>query len=105
MEIRSEDFVPCDKWNEVLNEITNPTIANLLYNSEAFINEKADAIYVIAKNPLNEFRTRQGHFILDSAVRNVFGRPYKICARENKNSPAEELIMKAKRSGVTVEKE
>lgn len=106
--VRPEDFVPCEKWEEVLEEFRklNPAVAGSLEGSEA-----ATAGNVIMITSKNRFfitllkSSKENAVSLGRAIFNVLGQRYAIRAKcttteAEQKSMAEQLINKAKANSI-----
>jgi len=100
--LKPEDIIPCDRWNEVLDEFKNinPAVAGSLDGS--FAGTAGNYIFITAQNRffMELFKVKENASSLGSAITNVLGQRFIIKARcattvtEQKNL-AESLIKKA----------
>ena len=100
--LRPEDIVPCERWNDVLEEFKNinPAVAGSLDGS--FAGTAGNYIFITAQNRffMELFKVKENANSLGAAIANVLGQRFIIKARcsttvtEQKNL-AENLIKKA----------
>lgn len=106
--IKPEDYVPCEKWGEVLEEFRklNPAVAGSLEGSEAATT--GNIMMITSKNRF--FITllkssKENAVSLGRAIFNVLGQRYAIRAKcttteDEQKSMAEQLINKAKANSI-----
>lgn len=100
--LKPEDIIPCERWNEVLDEFRNinPAVAGSLDGS--FAGTAGNYIFITAQNRffMELFKVKENANSLGAAIANVLGQRFIIKARcattvaEQKNL-AESLIKKA----------
>ena len=100
--LKPEDIIPCERWNEVLDEFKNinPAVAGSLDGSVA--GTAGNYIFITAQNRffMELFKVKENAAALGTAISNVLGMRFIIKARcattvtEQKNL-AEQLIKKA----------
>jgi DNA polymerase-3 subunit gamma/tau len=100
--LKPEDIIPCERWNEVLDEFRNinPAVAGSLDGS--FAGTAGNYIFITAQNRffMELFKVKENASSLGAAIANVLGQRFIIKARcattvaEQKNL-AESLIKKA----------
>ena len=112
--LRAEDIVPCEQWNDVLEEFRkiNPAVAGSLEGS--FAGTAGNYIFITAQNRffMELFKVKENANSLETAIRSVLGQRFIIKAKcattvnEQKNL-AEQLVKKAIESKIetSVEKE
>lgn len=106
--IKPEDYVPCEKWGEILEEFRklNPAVAGSLEGSEAVT---AGNVMVITSK--NRFfitllkSSKENAVSLGRAIYNILGQRYAIRAKcttteDEQKSMAEQLINKAKANSI-----
>ena len=111
--MKPEEYTPCDRWEEVLEEFKrlNPAVAASLEGSTA-----ATAGNVIIIQSKNRFfitllkSSKENAISLGRAIYNVLGQKYAIRARcttteEEQKNMAEQLIKKAQSSGISTDVE
>lgn len=104
--LRKEDFQPLAQWAEILEECgrLNPAVLGTLAGSTAVA--YANIILITAENPffLTMFKDKQNAQSLGDAVQNILGKRYviraKCSAAAAKPRPVEEMLEKAKSSGI-----
>lgn len=101
-ELRAEDLVSCDRWDEVLEEFrkVNPSVAGSLEGSEA--KTAGNVIFITAQNRffMTLFKVKENAVSLSETIFRVLGQRYVIRARcatskAQQQSMAEQLIKKA----------
>ncbi len=105
--LRSEDFQPLAQWPEILEECgrLNPAVLGTLAGSNAVVN--ANIILIVAENPffLTMFKDKHNARTLGDAVQNILGKRYviraKCSAAAAKPRPVQEMLEKAKNSGIS----
>ncbi|MBP5580804.1 MAG: DNA polymerase III subunit gamma/tau, partial [Ruminococcus sp.] len=100
--LKPEDIIPCERWNDVLDEFRNinPAVAGSLDGS--FAGTAGNYIFITAQNRffMELFKVKENANSLGAAITNVLGQRFIIKARcattvaEQKNL-AESLIKKA----------
>ncbi len=104
--LRLEDFRPVAQWPEILEECgrLNPAVLGTLAGSNAVVN--ANIILIVAENPffLTMFKDKHNAKTLGDAIQNILGKRYviraKCSAAAAKPRPVQEMIEKAKNSGI-----
>lgn len=100
--LKPGDLVPCERWNEVLEEFknVNPSVAGSLENSTAAT--AGNVIFITAQNRffITLFKNKENALSLGETIRRVLGQRFVIRARcavskEEQQSMAEKLIKKA----------
>ncbi|MBQ9111099.1 MAG: DNA polymerase III subunit gamma/tau [Oscillospiraceae bacterium] len=105
--LRPEDFKPVAQWPEILEECgrLNPAVLGTLVGSNAVVNH--NIILIVAENPffLTMFKNKHNARTLGDAIQNILGKRYviraKCSAAAAKPRPVQEMIEKAKNSGIT----
>ncbi len=105
--LRSEDFQPVVQWAEILEECgkLNPAVLGTLAGSNAVA--YANIMLIIAENPffLTMFKDKYNARTLGDAIQNVLGKRYviraKCSAAAAKPRPVQEMLEKAKNSGIS----
>jgi len=100
------DFKPLMQWNEILEECgkLNPAVLGTLAGSHAVF--YANIILITAENPLfmTMFKRKENAHSLSDAVLHILGKRFVIrarCSQEAvKQRPVEEMIERAKNSGI-----
>ncbi|MBE6839296.1 MAG: DNA polymerase III subunit gamma/tau [Ruminococcus sp.] len=116
--ISMSDFSLCTQWVDILYELsqTNPAVTGSLTDSCAYVNDTAGLLLIIAKNRLflSLFKMEKNQNSLNAAICQVLGRTYEVRAKaednsqqdgstSSGNSPADEIISRAKENGIAVE--
>ncbi len=105
--LRNEDFRPVAQWGEILEECgrLNPAVLGTLAGSEAV--SYANIMLIVAENPffLTMFKDKQNAKSLGDAIQNVLGKRFviraKCSAAAAKPRPVQEMLEKAKNSGIS----
>ena len=105
--LRPEDFKPVAQWPEILEECgrLNPAVLGTLVGSNAVVNH--NIILIVAENPffLTMFKDKHNARTLGDAIQNILGKRYviraKCSAAAAKPRPVQEMIEKAKNSGIS----
>ncbi len=105
-QLRKEDFRPVAEWAEILEECgrLNPAVLGTLAGSSAVA--YANILLITAENPffITMFKDKQNARSLGDAVQNILGKRYviraKCSAAAAKPRPVEEMLEKAKNSGI-----
>lgn len=105
--LKPEDLVPCERWEEVLEEFknVNPAVAGSLSGSRAAM--AGNVIFITSENRffITLFKVKENAVSLGETINRVLGGRYIIRARcstsvEKQQSMAEELIKKAINSNI-----
>ena len=105
--LRPEDLVPCERWDEVLEEFrkVDPAVAGTLDGS--FAATAGNIIFITAINSffMTMFRNKEHSVPLGEAISRVLGQKYVIKARcsttvEEQRSLAEQIIKKAQANNI-----
>ncbi len=104
--LKMEDFRPLAQWPEILEECgrLNPAVLGTLVGSQAV--SYANVILITAENPffLTMFKDKQNAQSLGDAIQNILGKRYviraKCSAAAAKPRPVEEMLEKARNSGI-----
>jgi DNA polymerase-3 subunit gamma/tau len=104
--LRMEDFRPVAQWGEILEECgrLNPAVLGTLAGSNAVT--YANIILIVAENPffLTMFKDKHNAKTLGDAIQNILGRRFviraKCSAAAAKPRPVQEMLEKAKNSGI-----
>ncbi len=105
-QVKNEDFQPVAQWAEILEECgkRNPGVLGALEGSQAVAFK--NIMFVVAENPffLTMFKDKQNAQSLGDAVEAILGKRYviraKCSAAASKPRPVQEMLEKAKNSGI-----
>ena len=105
--LKPEDLVPCERWEEVLEEFrnVNPAVAGSLDGSVAAT--AGNIIFITSQNRffITLFKTKENAVSLGETINRVLGQRFVIKARcattvDQQKNMAEELIKKAQANNI-----
>lgn len=105
--LRPEDLIPCNRWDEVLEEFrkVNPAVAGSLDGS--FAATAGNIIFITSQNRffITLFKNKENAIPLSETISRVLGQRYVIKARcattvDQQRNMAEELIKKAQANNI-----